>query len=366
MKGQTAYAARLKRLREAISDSGLDGIMMVPGPNIRYLTNVNSLLLERPFLLFVPADGEIQLVAPALEAGPYRNCPLGMSIHVWTDSVGPAGAIAAAVKSLAAKRRWGVEGRVPFQFLSIFSRHSSADLRDAETVLQGLREIKDAEEVSLLDKSTKILSKSFEEIPQLIREGMTELELARKLQDLIYANGATLVSELLVQSGARAANPHSLASSKRIRREETIVLDLVSSFEGYHADITRTFCLGDSSQIERIYGEVLEAQSRAIAAAGEGVPTGDVDAAARSHLARAGLGVYFIHRTGHGLGLEVHEAPYIVENGKQKLRRNMFFTVEPGVYLPGKLGVRIEDNVRIAGAKGIEITDPPKEYGWWR
>ena len=118
--------------------------------------------------------------------------------------------------------------------------------------------------------------------------------------------------------------------------------------------------------MEKVYGEVLEAQLRAIAAVGEGVPTGAVDAAARSHLARAGLGEYFIHRTGHGLGLEEHEAPYIVENGREELRRNMFFTVEPGVYLPGKLGVRIEDNVRIAGAKGIEITDPPKEYGWWR
>ena len=133
MKRQTAYAARLRRLREAIGESGLDGIIMVPGPNIRYLTGVNSLLLERPFMLLVPAHGEIQLVAPTLEAGPYRNCPLGMSIHDWTDSVGPAGAMVGAMKSLASKKRWGVEGRMPFQFLSIFTRYSSADLKDAET-----------------------------------------------------------------------------------------------------------------------------------------------------------------------------------------------------------------------------------------
>jgi Xaa-Pro dipeptidase len=271
VKRQVVFAARLKRLREAIGDSGLDGVMMVPGPNIRYLTDVDSFLMERPFLLFVPVEGETQLVAPALEAGPYRNCPLDMSIHDWTDSAGPALAMAEAVKSLAAKKRWGIEGRVPFQFLSIFMKQSSANLRDAEPVLQNLRGVKDAEEVSLLSESARILSRSFDEAPQLIREGMTELELARKLQDLIYSKGATFVSELLVQSGSRAANPHSLASSKRIKRGETIVLDLVSGFEGYHADITRTFCLGNSSLVESIYGEVLEAQSRAIAAAGEGV-----------------------------------------------------------------------------------------------
>jgi Xaa-Pro dipeptidase len=111
---------------------------------------------------------------------------------------------------------------------------------------------------------------------------------------------------------------------------------------------------------------VLEAETHAVAAAREGARVGDVDRAARFQLERSGLGKYFIHRTGHGLGLEVHEAPYIVEGGGERLRDNMFFTVEPGVYIPGKLGVRIEDDVRVVGGKAVEISYPPKEYGWWK
>jgi len=365
-RDKAVYAARLARLKKAMGESGLEGVIMAPGPNIRYLTGVNSFMLERLFLLLVPAEGDPDLVAPAIEAGPYRECPLAMSIHGWTDSQGPEAAIVGALRSFPGGGRWGVEGRVPFQYLSVYRRHSSADVEDAEPVLQGIRATKDDIEVLLMKKSAKILSKSFKEIPQLVREGMTELELARKLADLIYSNGATSTSDLLVQSGARAANPHSLPSNRRIRRGETIVLDLVCEFEGYHSDITRTLCLGRATQVEKVYALVLEAETQAIAAAREGARVGDVDRAARFQLERSGFGKYFIHRTGHGLGLEVHEAPYIIEGGEERLRQNMFFTIEPGVYIPGRLGVRIEDDVRIVGGRAVEISDPPKEYGWWR
>lgn len=343
----------------------MDGVLISPGPNMRYLTGVNSLLLERPFLLLVPRDGEARLVAPAIEAGPYRECPLAMSVHGWTDSEGPAEAVTRAVRGLR-EGKWGVEGRVPFQYLNVLRKHMQASLEDAEPILQEIREIKDADEVLLMKKSAKILSKSFEEIPGLIEEGMSEIELARKLTDLILSNGATNTSDLLVQSGARAANPHSSPSKKRIRSGETIVLDLVSIFEGYHADVTRTLCIGNSARVEKVYEQVLEAQSRAISTAAQGVAVGAVDRAARGQLEGSGLGRYFTHRTGHGLGLEVHEAPYIIEGGDEKLRQDMFFTVEPGAYFPGKLGVRIEDDVRIVGGRAVEITNPPKQYGWWK
>lgn len=355
----------MERLRKAIGDSGLDGVLIVPGPNMRYFTGVNSLMLERPFLLFVPRDGEARLVAPVIEAGPYKDCQLPMSVHSWTDSQGPGRAMKEAAKTLR-KGKWGVEGRVPFLYLSALRKQMQISLEDAEPILQGLRAIKDADEVLLLKKSSRILSKSFEECPALVEEGMTELELASKLTNLIRGNGAITSSDLLVQSGARAADPHSIASKKKIRSGEPVILDLVSSFEGYHSDITRTLCVGNSAPLERLYERVLEAQLQAISSAAEGVRVGDVDRAARSLLEKYGLGKYFTHRTGHGLGLEVHEAPYIVEGGVEKLKENMFFTVEPGAYLPGKRGVRIEDNIRIAGGRAVEITDPPKEYGWWR
>ena len=139
-----------------------------------------------------------------------------------------------------------------------------------------------------------------------------------------------------------------------------------SVYEGYYADITRAFCIGSSEDMEKVYAKVLEAETKGIEAAGRGVTVGEVDGASRKVLQKAGMGKYFIHRTGHGLGLEVHEAPYIVEGGKEKLGSNMCFTVEPGVYLRGKLGVRIEDDVVIEGKSGVAITNTPKEFGWWK
>jgi len=365
MEKKEVYRLRLRRIARVVAKGGLEGVILVPGPNIRYLTGVQSLMLERPIMLLVPADGTPHLISPALEAEQYRKSPVRIEVHSWTDSEGSSGAIRKAVGGLKVGGRWGVEGRVPFLFLNKLLKHAEPRLEDAEPMLQGVRETKDALEVQTLKKSAKILSASFREIPELVEEGMTELELSRKVTDVIYASGGSKIGDLLVQSGPHAAEPHRLPSKRKIARGESLVIDVGSTLDGYYADITRTFCLGSSRELERVYGEVLEAQEKAIATAGEGVEVGRVDAAARVHLRRAGLGKYFIHRTGHGLGLEVHEAPYITQGGREKLRRNMFFTVEPGAYIPGKLGVRIEDNVMIDGKKAIEITDPPKEYAWW-
>jgi Xaa-Pro dipeptidase len=171
----------------------------------------------------------------------------------------------------------------------------------------------------------------------------------------------------MVQSGPRAADPHSDTSSKKIRRGESIVVDAVSYFEGYAADITRTFAIGRNPAFEKVYSSVLEAQEKAVDTAMAGVAVGAVDAAARASLERRGLGDRFIHRTGHGLGLEVHEAPYIIQGGRERLKEGMVFTVEPGAYLPGRLGVRIEDDL-IATRRGSEVITRklPKELGWWR
>ena len=174
------------------------------------------------------------------------------------------------------------------------------------------------------------------------------------------------MDDMLVQSGPRAADPHGLPSPKKIGRGESIIIDVGSTFDGYYSDITRAFCIGESREMERVYDRVLEANVAGIGEAARGVRVGRVDAAARGVLKKAGLGKFFTHRTGHGLGLEIHEAPYIVENGKEKLDSNMCFTVEPGAYIRGKLGVRIEDDVLIDGKKGVPITDTPKEFGWWR
>ena len=365
MKKGSVYAMRVERLRAELEEEELRGVMVVPGPNMRYLAGVNSLMLERPFVLMIPLHGEPHLVAPALEAGPYEECPLPMKIHAWTDSEGPARAVAKAVKGVEMKGKWGVEGRAPFLYLDRVMKWASPKLRNAEPIMQGLREVKDESEVALLEKSAKILSRSFGSFPELIKEGMTELDLAKAATDTIYANGATKVDDMLVQSGPRAADPHGLPTARKIGRGESIIIDVGSVYEGYYADITRTFCIGTAQDVARVYEKVLSAEISGVERAAAGVRVGDVDRAARGVLKKAGMDRYFIHRTGHGLGLEVHEAPYIVEGGKEKLRPNMCFTVEPGVYIRGKMGVRIEDDVLVGEERGRAITDTPKDFGWW-
>ena len=366
MVSKKAYASRMGRLREALADEGLGGVVVVPGPNMKYLTGVESLMLERPIMLMVPSSGEPQLVSPELEAGPYRGSPTEMQVHAWTDSMGSAGAIASASKAAGVEGRWGAEGRVPFLYVDRLRKAANPELTDAEPLLQGLREVKDEEEVALLKKSAKILSRSFEEFPELIKEGRTELEIARRATDLIYSNGGTKVDDMLVQSGERAANPHGLPSSKKVRKGEGVIIDVGTTYEGYYADITRTYTLGKAKELEGVYEKVLEAEEGAIGEAKVGARVGKVDGAARGTLKKAGMGKFFIHRTGHGLGLEVHEAPYIVERGKERLREGMCFTVEPGVYIKGRLGVRIEDNLIMGSGKAMVTTDAPKEFGWWK
>jgi Xaa-Pro aminopeptidase len=361
-----AFSARLGRLRKRLADEKLEGVVVVPGPNLRYFTGVDSILLERPFMMLVPADGEAHMVAPALEAGPYTGGAVQLAVHPWTDSQGYGGAVREAAKGVRLRGAWGVEGKAPFLFLAKLMEAASPKFVDAEPVLQGLREVKDEGEVELLRRSARVLSRSFEMFPDFIKEGKTELEVARKATQAIYDSGATKVDDILVQSGPRAADPHGLPTSKKIRRGEGVIVDVGTTFEGYYADITRTFGVGTVGELEKVYSKVLEAEERGIEAAGEGEEVGKVDGAARGVLKRAGMGEYFIHRTGHGLGLEVHEAPYIVEGGKELLRENMCFTVEPGVYVRGKLGVRIEDDVLVLGRKGRVMTGTPKEFGWWR
>jgi len=362
----TAQVRRLEKLKEKIREAGLDGVLMGPGANLRYYTGVKSILLERPFLFFVPKSGVASMVSPAIEAGPYRNCPIEIVINAWTDNDGPSKAFHRLVSEIGVKGTWGVEGRVPYLFIDHLMKYATPRLMNAEPILQGIRELKDEEELALIKKSATILSKSYLEIPTILRDGMTEQELARRISDVIYSKGAESIEALLVQSGPNSANPHWSPSSRRMGRSESIVVDIASTYSGYHADITRTFMMGRDGRFEGLYSKVLEAEEKAIRRSRSGVTVGAVDGAARNSLKKEKLDGYFTHRTGHGLGLEVHEAPYIVAGGREKLRPSMVFTLEPGVYIPGEQGVRIEDNV-VATQQGRDvITELPKEYGWWR
>jgi Xaa-Pro aminopeptidase len=260
-----------------------------------------------------------------------------------------------------------LEGRVPFRFINILMKSSKAQFEDVEPSLQNIRQVKDEEEIRYLKRAASILSKSFLAIPSMIKLGMKESELAGRIAQTIRANGADGVDDILVQAGKSSADPHHIASSKRIQRKESIVIDTGCTYSGYYADITRTFMIGNDPNFENLYVKVLEAQMAAIKESRAGVKTGAVDYAARQILRKYDLSKFFIHRTGHGLGLEIHEAPYLVEDGTDNLQPNMAFTIEPGVYIPSTMGIRIEDNL-ISTEQGHSVITRtlPKDYAWWK
>jgi Xaa-Pro dipeptidase len=360
------YSVRIEKLREAIAAVGLKGVFLAPGPNLRYYTGGNSLLLERPFFMAIPLEGDPHLVAPTLEAGPYMRGPLKIAIHSWNDAEGPSNAIRETAAALNLTDRWGLEGSMPYRFIDQLLKFSKPELSNADSTLQGIRAVKDTQEVRLLSRAASILSKSFLKIPTMLKVGISELELSQQIAHEIHSNGAESVPDVLVQSGPMAADGHHLSSLRKLRRKESVVIDATCTYGGYFADITRTFILGNDQRFEKLYGNLLEAQISAVKAARTGAIVGSVDDAARASLRANNLDGYFTHRTGHGLGLEVHEAPYIVPDGAEVLESSMAFTVEPGVYMQGRTGLRIEDDLLTRTGSSVLLTKSlPKEYGWW-
>jgi Xaa-Pro dipeptidase len=360
----SSFRSRLERLKKSVIKNGLTGVIIVPGANMRYYTDVQSQMLERPFLLFVPGDGEPHLVAPNLESGPYSRAPVDIHLHQWDDASGPKGAFDSLRKEISLKGRWGCEGRVPFGYLTLIRRGPS--LVPGDEVLQEIRETKDAAELGSLKKAAKLLADGFLKVPELAKPGMTELELSKALKEYVIEKGAESFDFCSVQAGVHAADPHWAPSATKLKNDDEFLIDACCTVAGYSADITRTFVLGTDREVAKVYADVLDAQQAALKAAGPKVATGAVDSAARSILEERGRGEQFFHRTGHGLGLEIHEEPYIVPGGRKLLRAGMVHTVEPGAYLAGKFGVRIEDDVVITSNGADVITGTvPKEYGWW-
>jgi len=357
------YKTRVDRLQKKLKENDLNGVILVPGSNLRYYTGSQSIMMERIFMLFIPNNEEPHLVVPDFEAGDFLK--KRMVLHKWNDKDGPSFSLREVSRQLAIGGCWGVEGRAPFMFLKPYMKYATPEFVDAEPILQSIRAIKDDAEANILRKSTRILGKSYLNLNNFLKSGITEIELAKRLTTDIYSNGAEFVLAL-IQAGERAADPHSVPSSRKIRQNEPIVIDISSTYGGYFADITRTVAVGPGAKFERQYDSVLAAQEQAIKASKPGVTVGRVDAAARDLLRKDKLAEYFLTRTGHGIGLDIHEAPYIVPDGKEILTPGMVHTIEPGVYIRENLGIRIEDDLLITtNGHHVMTSKVPKDFGWW-
>ncbi len=354
---------RLEKLRSIMRNAGLDIVALISGATMRYLTGGVHYVMERPIVLFIPLDGQPVAVIPQLEVPLFKAKQIDLRIVSWTDAEGYDRAFQAALDMLhPAGKTIGVEGtQMRFFEGEVIRRWAmGATVVAADEQLAPLRMHKDQDEIDALRRAVEISEQALQLTLDAVRVGMSEIELAGILEAHMKALGSEELSfKTILHGGGNTALPHSGPLPYRIQAGDPLLIDFGAVYQGYRADITRTVFVGVvgdiSPEFRHFYSVVQAANAAGRAVAGPGVAAEAVDIAAKSVLIDAGYERLIRHRTGHGIGLESHEAPYIVEGNKLLLEPGMVFTVEPGIYEMNSIGVRIEDDLLITneGAESI-------------
>ncbi len=358
------YAHRLAAAAASAGQAGLDGLVITPGYDLQYLIGSRAQTFERLTALVVPASGaEPVVVLPRLELAALRQsaaADLNLDMRDWVDGEDPYTLVADA---LGGHARAGVTDSMPALHLLPLAGKLGAVPVLATPVLAGLRMIKDAAEVDALRAAGAAIDRVHARVPEFLRPGRTEAQIASDITEAIVAEGHSEATFVIVGSGPNGADPHHRHSDRVLQAGDEVVVDIGGPIEpGYHSDCTRTYSLGEpATDIAERYAVLQRAQAAAVAAVRPGVRAEQVDAAARDVLAAAGLGEFFVHRTGHGIGLSVHEEPYIVAGNELPLAEGMAFSVEPGIYFPGDWGARIEDIVIVTSAGASAVNAGPHD-----
>jgi Xaa-Pro aminopeptidase len=359
----TAFERRTRRVQSSLDAAGTDVLALTPGRDWYYLTGVDAEQSDRLQLLVVPADGDPALVVPTLEATAVRDAWIE-DVRTWDDDDGPWPVLGPVLDSLAPSRLLLADRMWTQYALAVRERLPDADVGLASEVLSPLRRIKDDRELDALRAAGTAADATMRDVRGLGANavGMTEAELAGFVEERLEAHGGTGVAfETIVAAGANGADPHHASGDRKVAVGDPVVLDFGTRVDAYPSDQTRTVVFDGepSEELRCVHDVVREAQSRAVAAVGPGVSAGAVDRAAREVIEDAGYGDEFVHRTGHGVGLDVHEAPDIVAGSETELEPGMVFSVEPGVYLSERFGVRIEDLVVVTedGVERLNHTD---------
>ncbi|MBI5930012.1 MAG: aminopeptidase P family protein [Chloroflexi bacterium] len=357
---------RFNRLQKIVADAGLDAIVLVPGANLRYLTGVTFHLSERPLLLIVPKQGDSGVIIPLLEEQKLKEHGFSGEFFTWDDTQGYHGAFNKAIQGMKlADKRIGVEGLqmrvLEGQLLQEFA--SGSHIIPADEDLVNLRIIKSPEEIALHRKAIEISEEALRRTLRDVKLGMTERQIAQILtQHQTELGGEQDSFAPLILIGPRSALPHGMPGDTRLERGLPLLIDYGTVYQGYVSDITRTFFVGEPSEkFKALYSAVLGANEAGRHKVRPGVAAEDVDSAAAGVLRQSAFAQYIIHRTGHGLGIDIHEHPNIVQGNKRLLEPGMVFTIEPGLYIPGEFGVRIEDNIVVTPDGGDSMTSFPRE-----
>ncbi|QXE38302.1 Xaa-Pro peptidase family protein [Streptomyces sp. GMY02] len=363
-----SWTDRLDRARAAASAAGIDALLVSPGADLRYLTGYDAHPLERLTCLVLPAGnaaGEPFLVVPALEKPAAEASPagsLGIGITGWDETDDPYALVAArlprALTRVALDNRMWAEKALAFR-----AALPGAEQVLAGQVLYGLRARKTPEEAEALRRAGQAIDRVHSRMGEWLRPGRTEREVARDIADAIIAEGHVRVDFVIVGSGPNGASPHHEVSDRVVEAGDPVVVDIGGTTEeGYCSDSTRVYALGEPpEEFLRLYEVLLRAQRAQTDAVRPGLRAHELDAIGRDVITEAGYGPYFIHRTGHGIGLESHEEPYIVAGNQLPLEPGMAFSVEPGIYLPGRYGARIEDIVICAEDGGERLNRTGRE-----
>ena len=342
----SVYLDRLDRVRKAMADQGVDVLLLSVGRDLPYLTGYEAMPLERLTMLVVPRDGEATMVIPRLEAPRVIDQPGVFTLRPWEETEDPSAIVAdlarGATTAAVGDQMWA-------RFLvELLPRLDGTAFRRAVDVVGPLRMVKDAAEIAALRAAGAAADRVADQLHagHIPLVGRTEAQVSADISARLLAEGHDKVNFAIVAAGENAASPHHHAGDRVIRAGEIVLCDFGGTMAGYCSDTTRCVITGEPpAELADAYAVLHEAQQAAVAAATVGTPCQDVDRTARRIIADAGFGDYFVHRTGHGIGMEEHEDPYIVEGNERPLVAGHAFSVEPGIYVPGRWGMRLEDIV---------------------
>ena len=337
-------AGRIERARREMRSRGVDVLLVSLGSDLPYLTGYRAMPLERLTMGVIPADGEAILVVPELEAPRVEPQPGVFTVRPWSETEDPV----AIVTSLLATNSLVMIGDQTWAvfLLGLQDAMPNARFVSARPLTEALRVVKESTEIDLLRNAGRIADTVAGILAGHTFSGKTEAQVSAKVGELLKENGNDTVEFAIVAAGPNGASPHHEPGGRVIGPHEPVLIDFGGKHRGYNSDTTRMFHVGEpSARYLEIHEIVQTAQQAAFDVVRPGVAAETVDAAAREVIAGAGYGEFFIHRTGHGIGLDTHEDPYVVAGNDQLLEPGMAFSIEPGIYLPGEFGVRIEDIV---------------------